>query len=153
MNEKLLPPELSVEGVWGVIVSTGTVFNPTEREVDVSAKAGRRRFTAEYKRRIRQEADGGIKAGEVGALLRREGLYTSHRAAWRAACSRGELAGLAPPKRGPQAKSSDPRDKHIAERKRKRYQARPERAEALVEVQKKLSLLRGIDLPETNGGR
>ena len=136
-------------------MSTGTVFNPTEREVEVSAKAGRRRFTAEYKRRILQEADVCSKSGEVGALLRREGLYTSHLAAWRAARSRGELAGLAPRKRGPQAKPTDARDKRIAELERelKRYQARAERAEALVEVQKKLSLLLGIDLPETNGGR
>jgi len=136
-------------------MSTGTVFNPTEREVEVSAKAGRRRFTAEYKRRVLQEADACSKSGEVGALLRREGLYTSHLAAWRAARSRGELAGLAPRKRGPQAKPTDARDKHIAELERelKRYQARAERAEALVEVQKKLSLLLGLDLPETNGGR
>jgi transposase-like protein len=134
---------------------TGTVFNPTEREVEVSAKAGRRRFTAEYKRRVLQEADACSKSGEVGALLRREGLYTSHLAAWRAARSRGELAGLAPRKRGPKAKPTDPRDKRIAELERelKRSQARAERAEALVEVQKKLSQLLGLELPETNGGR
>ena len=90
-----------------------------------------------------------------GALLRREGLYTSHLAAWRAARSRGELAGLAPRKRGPKAKPTDPRDKRIAELERelKRSQARAERAEALVEVQKKLSQLLGLELPETNGGR
>jgi transposase-like protein len=136
-------------------MSTGTVFNPTEREVEVSAKAGRRRFTAEYKRRVLQEADACSKSGEVGALLRREGLYTSHLAAWRAARSRGELAGLAPRKRGPKAKPTDPRDKRIAELERelKRSQARAERAEALVEVQKKLSQLLGLELPETNGGR
>lgn len=134
---------------------TGTVFNPTEREVEVSAKAGRRRFTAEYKRRVLQEADACSKSGEVGALLRREGLYTSHLAAWRAARSRGELAGLAPRKRGPKSKPADPRDKRIAELERelKRSQARAERAEALVEVQKKLSQLLGLELPETNGGR
>jgi len=136
-------------------MSTGTVFNPTEREVEVSAKAGRRRFAAEYKRRVLQEADACSKSGEVGALLRREGLYTSHLAAWRAARSRGELAGLAPRKRGRKAKPTDPRDKRLAEleRENRRLQARAERAEALVEVQKKLSQLLGIDLPETNGGR
>jgi hypothetical protein len=136
-------------------MNTGTVFNPTEREVEVSAKAGRRRFTAEYKRWVLQEADACSKSGEVGALLRREGLYTSHLAAWRAARSRGELAGLAPRKRGPKSKPTDPRDKRIAELERelKRFQARAERAEALVEVQKKLSQLLGLDLPETNGGR
>ena len=136
-------------------MSTGTVFNPTEREVEVSTKAGRRRFTAEYKRRVLQEADACSKSGELGALLRREGLYSSHLSAWRAARSRGELAGLAPRKRGPKAKPPDPRDKRNAELERelKRFQARAERAEALVEVQKKLSALLGIELPESNGGR
>lgn len=136
-------------------MSTATVFNPTEREVEVSAKAGRRRFTAEYKRRVLQEADACSKSGELGALLRREGLYSSHLAAWRAARGRGELAGLAPRRRGPKAKPTDPRDKRIAELERelKRSQARAERAEALVEVQKKLSQLLGIDLPETDEGR
>ncbi len=67
-----------------------------EREVEVLAKAARRRFTAEYKRRILKETDGCSKPGEIGALLRREGLYSSHLLAWRAARERGELAGLAP---------------------------------------------------------
>jgi len=136
-------------------MSTGTAFNPTEREVEVSTKAGRRRFTAEYKRRVLQEADACSKSGELGALLRREGLYSSHLAAWRAARSRGELAGLAPRKRGPKVQPPDPRDQRIAEleRENRRLQARAERAEALVEVQKKLAQLLGLDLPETNGGR
>ena len=134
---------------------TGTVFNPTDREVEVSAKAGRRRFTAEYKRRVLQEADGCSKSGELGSLLRREGLYSSHLTAWRAARGRGELAGLARRRRGPKVKPADARDKRIAEleRENRRLQARAERAEALVEVQKKLSQLLGLDLPESNGGR
>ena len=64
------------------------------------AKATRRRFTLEYKRKIVREADGCKTPGAVGALLRREGLYSSHLATWRAARDRGELAGLAR-KRGP----------------------------------------------------
>src|SRR2546430_1617813 len=69
-------------------------------EVEVVAKASRRRFTVEYKRQIVREADGCKKLGAVGALLRREGLYSSHLTTWRAACERGDLAG-APKKRGP----------------------------------------------------
>lgn len=136
-------------------MSTGTVFKPIELEVEVSAKAGRRRFTAEYKRRILQEADACVKSGDRGALLRREGLYSSHLAAWRAARGRGELAGLAARKRGRKAQPPDLRDKRIVdlERQLKRAEARAERAETLVEVQNKLSQLLGLDLPESNGGR
>jgi len=125
----------------------------TAQEVEVLAKAERRRFTAEYKRRILKEADGCTKPGELGALLRREGLYSSLLATWRAARRRGELAGLAPRKRGPKATVRDVRDKRIAEleRENRRLKARAERAEALVEVQKKLSQLLGIDLNESDG--
>ena len=126
-----------------------------EREVEVLSKAARRRFTAEYKRRILKEADGCSKPGEIGALLRREGLYSSHLSAWRAARERGELAGLAPRRRGPRPRPIDARDRRIRalERENRRLAARAERAEALVEVQKKLSVLLGIDLPENDGKR
>jgi transposase-like protein len=62
------------------------------RETEVSEKAKRRAFTAEFKRRIVKEADACKAPGEVGALLRREGLYSSHLTSWRAARDRGELA-------------------------------------------------------------
>lgn len=128
---------------------------PAKQEVEVLAKAGRRRFTAEYKRRVLQEADACSKPGEVGALLRREGLYSSHLSVWRAARGRGELAGLSPRRRGPQAPPPDSRDTRIAELERevRRLRARAERAEGLVEVQKKLSQLLGIEIPERNGAR
>ena len=73
-------------------------------ETEVVAQARRRRFTAEYKRRVLQEADACTKPGEVGALLRREGLYSSHLSVWRAARQRGERAGLTPRARGPKFK-------------------------------------------------
>ena len=117
-------------------------------ENEVVAKARRRRFTAAEKLRVLREADGCTKPGELGALLRREGLYSSHLAAWRAARQRGELAGLTPRARGPKAKRVDPRDRKIAEleREARRLQARLERAEGLIEVQKKVSQLLGIPL-------
>ena len=66
--------------------------------IEVVAKATRRQFTVEYKRKIVREADGCKTPGAIGALLRREGLYSSHLTTWRAACERGDLAG-APKKR------------------------------------------------------
>ncbi len=115
--------------------------------IEVVAKATRRQFTVEYKRKIVREADGCKTPGAVGALLRREGLYSSHLTTWRAARERGELAG-APKKRGPARRVSDPRDKRIAELEREstRWRKRAERAEALVELQKQVAALLGTPL-------
>jgi transposase-like protein len=122
---------------------------PAEREVEVLAKAERRRFSLEYKRRILQEADACSQSGELGALLRREGLYSSHLAAWRAARARGELSGLSPKKRGRKARPPQAEAKRILqlEREVRRLRARAERAEALVELQKKVAALLGNELP------
>ena len=114
-----------------------TVERPqSERPIEVVAKPVRRRFTLEYKRRIVRDADGCKTPGAVGAMLRREGLYSSHLAVWRAARERGELAG-ASKKRGPVPRAADPRDKTITAQAREivRWQHRAERAEALVELQ------------------
>src|SRR4029450_1161858 len=126
---------------------SGTERTLVAPEVEVAAKATRRRFTVEYKRKIVREADGCKTPAAVGALLRREGLYSSHLTTWRAARDRGELAG-APKKRGPIPQGPDPRDKKIAELSREaaRWRRRAERAEALVEVQKKLGTLLGTPL-------
>jgi transposase len=115
--------------------------------VEVVAKASRRRFTVEYKRKIVREADACKTPGAIGALLRREGLYSSHLTTWRAARERGKLAG-APTKRGPVRRVADPRDKRIIElqRERTRWQQRAERAEALVELQKQMAALLGTPL-------
>jgi transposase-like protein len=120
-------------------------------EVEVAEKAARRRFSVEYKRTVLKEAET-CGPGAIGALLRREGLYSSHLSVWRAARDRGEMAGLAPKKRGPKRAPSDPRDKQIVEleRETRRWKARAERAEALVDLQKKVSMLLGIALPESD---
>ena len=114
-------------------------------ETEVVAKARRRQFTAEYKRRILREADRCTTPGTIGALLRREGLYSSHLSTWRAARERGEINGLRPKKRGPKAMPPDPREKKITELEREveKLRQRAERAEALVEVQKKIAALLG----------
>ena len=112
--------------------------------IEVVAKATRRRFTVEYKRKIVREADACKTPGAVGALLRREGLYSSHLTTWRAARERGELAG-AVKKRGPARRVVDPQAKRITELEREstRWQKRAERAEALVELQKQVAALLG----------
>ena len=117
--------------------------------IEVVAKATRRRFTVEYKRAIVREADAGKTPGAIGALLRREGLYSSHLATWRAARERGDLAG-APKKRGPTRRVADPRDKRTTEleRDRTRWRKRAERAEALVELQKQVAALLGTPITE-----
>jgi transposase-like protein len=119
-------------------------------ETEVSAKARRRQFTAEYKRRILAEAEACTKPGEIGALLRREGLYSSHLVQWRRDREGGALAGLAPKKRGPAAKVPHPLEKKVLELQREntRLERRAQRAEALVELQKKVSELLGIQLPK-----
>ena len=118
-------------------------------ETEVVAKAARRRFTAAEKLRVLREADRCTKPGELSALLRREGLYSSHLSTWRVARRNGELAGLTPRPRGPQAKPVDPRDKKLVEQSRviARLQARLERAEGLIELQKKVAQLLGNPLP------
>lgn len=120
----------------GVVVP-GTMVN----EVEVLAKATRRWFSAEYKLRILREAEACTRPGEIGALLRREGLYSSNLTTWRAQRRSGELGGLAPKKRGPAPRATNPLAVKVAalEREVTRQKARAERAEALVELQKKVA--------------
>jgi len=115
----------------------------------VVERARRRGFTAEYKYRILREATAAAGRGELGALLRREGLYSSHLTAWRAQAGRAERAALKPQQRGPKAVPVDARDKRIAELERDnaRLGRRAERAEAIVELQKKVAVLLGLALP------
>ena len=117
--------------------------------IEVVAKATRRRFTVEYKRAIVREADACKTPGAIGALLRREALYSSHLTTWRAARERGELAGR-PKKRGPVPRVIDSRDQKLAEQERElsRWKKRAERAEALVELQKQVAALLGTPFTE-----
>jgi len=125
-----------------------------KRPVEVTEKAKRRHFSAGEKLKILQEADGCTKPGEVGALLRREGIYSSHLAAWRKARAMGERGGLEAKRRGPAPKVADERDQKLAEQGRElaSWKGRAELAEALVEIQKKVAAILGIELP-VNGGR
>ena len=120
-------------------------------DTGVSPTRGRRRFTATYKRQILEAAAQCTKVGDLGALLRREGLYSSHLAAWRAAARRGELGGVAP-RRGPKPTPPDPRVKRIADLERQvaRVTARAERLALIVELQKKVAQLLGLALPASD---
>ena len=120
------------------------------RETEVVEKARRRGFTAEYKLRVLAEADRCTKPGEVGALLRREGLYSSLLSAWRRQRDAGELSARSPKKRGPPAQVPDASARRVAELEKQLAQAqvRLKRAEALLDLQKKVSEILGVELPK-----
>jgi len=111
----------------------------------VPEKAQRRRFTAEYKLRILQEADACKQPGELGALLRREGLYSSNLTTWRRQRDEAACAGLSGRKRGPKSRVVDPRVKQL-ERENAKLKRRIQRMDLLLEIQKKASEILGIPL-------
>lgn len=115
---------------------------------EVLERATRRTFTAAYKLEILEKADRCREPGELGALLRQEGLYSSHLTMWRQQRSRAAGKVLGAVKRG--RRGPDERDARIAklEKENARLQARAERAEALVDLQKKVSEILGIALGE-----
>jgi transposase len=136
------------------VISGNGSLTQTVPDPEVTAKAKRRTFSAEYKLHILDEAAACTRPGERGALLRREGLYSSHLTHWRRELREGVLAGLKPKKRGRQA---DPlaAENAALRRENARLQTKLERAETIIAVQKKLSDLLGLPTPnetdETNG--
>jgi transposase-like protein len=117
-------------------------------EVEVLEKATRRRYSVKDKRRILREADACDQPGEIGALLRREGLYSSTITRWRRQRENGEITGIVSKKRGPAPREKNPLESKVAtlERENVRLKARAARAEALVELQKKVSEILGVEL-------
>jgi transposase-like protein len=115
-------------------------------DTEVVTRPQRRRFGAEYKLRILQEADR-CSGGELGALLRREGLYSSHLTTWRRQREAGQLAALMPKKRGRQI---DPQAEELArlQRENQKLQAQLERAEVIIDAQKKLLVLLNQPIPD-----
>jgi len=115
---------------------------------EVVAKAKRRHYSAEYKRRILQELDNSQGEGKIGAVLRREGIYSSHLTIWRRQRASGELGGLAEQKRGPKP------DQQTVELGRlqsenERLRERLRQAELIIDVQKKVSELLGMQIQVT----
>ena len=122
-----------------------TTSRETGSDPEVPAKATRRRFSAAYRLRILKLADACKKSGELGALLRREGLYSSHLITWRQQRERGALVGMQARKRGPKAQPVDPRVKQL-EAENRRLQRKLQRAETIITLQKKVAEILGIPL-------
>lgn len=139
----------------GVSPARGAVERGRAADPQVPAKAKRRQFAPEYKQRILREAAAASAPGEIGALLRREGLYSSHLITWRRQRERGELAGLSTKRRGRKAKAVNPLAKRVAEleRDKRRLERKLEQAELLLDIQKKASRLLEIPLrsPDDDG--
>jgi transposase len=122
---------------------------------EVVAKPRRRTFTAEYKQRILNEADAARFSGTIGALLRREGLYSSHLVTWRRERDSGILEALTPQKRGPKSKRHPLEDENQKlRRQNERLSEQLRKAEIIIDVQKKVAALLGRPIlmpdPEEN---
>lgn len=108
---------------------------------EVVPRAKRRQFSTAYKLRVLEEADQCTDPGEIGSLLRREGLYSSHLSRWRQLRSQGQLG------QGQRGRKANPQGAEVAQlqRENERLKARLEQAELVIEVQKKLSRLLGLN--------
>ena len=137
-------PEDVTEGARRATGDTSSGAMPPDPEVAATAK--RRRFSGAEKRRILLEADRCTKPGEIGALLRREGIYSSMLATWRKQRGQAERAALAPQKRGPKpdAALAERRRVDQLERENARLRGKLERAQVIIDVQKKLCTLLGL---------
>jgi transposase len=121
---------------------------------EVLEKPLRRRFTAAYKLRILKEVDALTDSGQIGALLRREGLYSSHLTTWRRQREAGTIQALQPQKRGRRGRRRDPvvQENEQLRRVNDRLTRRLKKAEAIIEIQKKISELLGIPLSPPDPG-
>jgi len=110
-------------------------------DAEVPEKALRRKYTAKYKRRIIQEAELCKDTGQIGALLRREGLYSSNLTTWRRQAEQGTLEALSPKKRGPKEKKTDPSMHRIAEleKEKQKLEHKLRQAELIIAAQKKIA--------------
>jgi len=129
-----------VEEMEGARRATG-ISSTAAPNPEVTEKASRRSYTAEYKRRILREAESCKEQGQVGALLRREGLYSSNLTSWRHQAERGTLDALSSKKRGPKARKADPSLLRIAEQEKEiqKLHAKLRKAELIIDAQKKMA--------------
>ncbi len=128
------------------------VSNQQQPQNEVTPKAKRRRFSAQYKLRILEETDRCTQPGQIGALLRREGLYSSNLTSWRRQRDQGQIGALSPKKRGPKPAADAAMARELAKlRKEKAHlEQKLKKAELIIEVQKKVSQLLGLDInPES----
>ena len=139
-------PELSGRGANSAAAEVQKISHP---DPEVVPQAKRRRFSAKYKLDILNRTDALADTGQVGALLRREGLYYTHLTTWRRQRKDGSLAGLAPKKRGPKPDPDREMRQRIVqlEKENHRLSDRLEKAELIIDVQKKISRILGIEQP------
>ena len=133
-------------------VPAETESRPTSPDPEVLERARRRRFSATYKLRILEEADRCVMPGQLGIVLRREGLYSSHLAQWRSHRAQGTLAALAPHRRGQPAVVIDPTEFARLRQENERLTRKLATAEAIIEIQKKVSTLLGLTQATTSDG-
>lgn len=144
-------PERSVGASSMAVAAPSPVQRPPAPDPEVVPKARRRSFTAEYKLRILREAEASAKPGQIGALLRREGLYSSHLTEWARRRDKGFLAAAGDRRRGRRAKPADPSAKRVAEleRENRRLSEKLRKAYLIIDVQKKVQAL--LNLQDEEG--
>lgn len=122
---------------------------------EVPEKKPRRKFTAKYKLQVLQRADSCTQPGQLGALLRREGLYSSNVTTWRRQRDEGLLDALSPKKRGRKEKEKNPLAPKVAEleRENERLKKKLKKAEIIIDFQKKISEMLGITQPTEEEGK
>ena len=147
-NANALPAASASQGARSATEDAGAEDAPpssTNVDSEVVPRARRRQFSNADKRRILAEADRCTRPGEVGALMRREGVYSSSLSNWRRQREAADLAALAPQKRGPKIPAGRAEALHIAQLTRERddLKSRLDKALLVIEVQKKLAALLG----------
>ena len=122
---------------------------------EVPEKKPRRNFTAQYKLRILEEAEACAGTGQIGAVLRREGLYYSNLTTWKRQKEEGLLEALSPKKRGRKVKEKNPLSQKVTqlERENERLRKKLKQAETIIDVQKKISEILGISQEVTEDER
>ena len=162
IDETVLPVVITEQGenrnqceeqrnIFGKTVAPQPPSSPRP-DPEVVADAKRRTFTAEYKLRILAEADAAAsRPGAIGALQRREGLYSSHLVTWRRERQTGILKGLTPHKRGPKSKRN-PQEEEMQKLRRENQRLTEElrKAAIVIDVQKKVGALLGWPLPKAD---
>ena len=131
------------------------VPGPVSASPEVSDRPERRNFTVQDKLRILALTDKAAETGQIGAILRREGVYSSMLCDWRRLRAAGTLGALAPVKRGPKLPEPHPLAGELADalRSNARLQRRLDQAEAIIDLQKKVAALLGTPLPGIDGER
>jgi hypothetical protein len=147
-SSQLTAPEGALEGAHR---AAGNAPSGARADPEVVATARRRQFTSGDKRRILEAADLCTQPGEIGALLRKEGIYSSHLSTWRKQRAADERAALAPQKRGRKADPAQTEDRRVLQltQENDRLRRKLAQANAIIDVQKKLCALLGLPTDET----